>query len=301
VGIGFLLMDVYLAPADTPSQALDRVTAAFIKYCPPKVHFVANEQAAQLVILPVVGRRDAILSKVLAIQKRRQRWAILQYVLRSTKTPHTNEWYQIWDGAEVVWSYLDLQSLALDDRTEDEFEGCVNFYHAPLGVEADVFRMALTKPTITVMTSGRDWLTESVRECVLAADAVGGSAVHLGAMLKGRAVACFSDVSDRALATLYAQCHYVSGLRRIEGFELPAAEGLLCGVRPILFEKRCYRDWYGTAGVYVEEVDRPGVIEQLMALFKKPVCPVTIEERNAAARRFHWPTILDSFWARCLA
>ena len=262
---------------------------------------VADPQQADLVIVQVVGRRDGVWRQVSEIQKRRQKWAIVQYVLRSTKTPDTNAWYQIWDGAEVVWSYLDLAALALEDWTEDYFEQSVNFYHAPLGVEPDVFVPRLLEQHITIITSGRAWLTESVRECVLAADAVGGRAVHLGADLRGRSVACYSGLSDIQLATLYAQCHYVSGLRRIEGFELPAAEGLLCGARPILFDRDHYRNWYGSLAEYITESDRPGVVAQLVDLFGRQVRTVTADERNEAVRRFHWPTILNGFWERCLA
>src|SRR5207253_7002977 len=114
-------------------------------------------------------------------------------------------------------------------------------------------------------------------------------------------VACYSGLSDIQLATLYAQCHYVSGLRRIEGFELPAAEGLLCGARPILFDRDHYRNWYGSLAEYITESDRPGVVAQLVDLFGRQVRTVTADERNEAVRRFHWPTILNGFWERCLA
>lgn len=290
-------MNVYLAPPDTPSRALDRVAAAFAKYPHPGITLVANEQAADLVVLQVVGRRESILKKARQILDRGQSYSVIQYVQRSTKTPHTKWWIELWQSAQVVWSYLPLDEWA----HEDHYGGSAfAFYQAPLGVESDIFTTRNLKRHITVMTSGRDWLTESVRECALAADAVGGVAVHLGAELR-RDVACFSGLSDAALAILYNQCQYVSGLRRIEGFELPAAEGLLCGARPILFDREHYRRWHGTWAEYVTEGDRPAVIEQLVELFKQPVRPVTQQEREDAAWRFHWPNILHGFWERCLA
>ena len=74
-------------------------------------------------------------------------------------------------------------------------------------------------------------------------------------------------------------------LRRIEGFELPAAEGLLCGARPILFANSSGYDWYKPWGVFIEETDRAGVIDQLEAIFRRGAQLVTSEERAAADRK----------------
>lgn len=292
-------MNVYLAPPDTPSRALDRVAAAFAKYPHPGITMVSDERAAQLVILQVVGRRDRVYQHAGRVLARGQQIAAIQYVLRSSQKPNAIDWIDLWDEAKVVWSYLDLMALSSEDGIGHPASSW--FYHAPLGVEPDVFQPRQTPRFTTVLTSGRDWLTESVRECVMATQAVHQTAAHLGRALRGRNVPCHSDLPDDVLATLYSQCHYVSGLRRIEGFELPAAEGLLCGARPLLFDKPWYRHWYGGWADYIREDDRDIVIEQLIARFVKPVRKVTADEIEAAAAMFHWPTILHGFWERCLA
>src|SRR6185295_19074765 len=220
-----------------------------------------------------------------------------------------------WDPAVLVWSYLDLY----EHCREDDCDAMADdpgfwFYHAPLGVEADVFKPltegtcescadptddcdggpwcpcachdcnGVSKRTYTIATSGLSWLTESVRECVVAAQRAATKALpawifHLGEQLSREddGVRCASGITDRQLADVYSQCRFVSGLRRIEGFELPAVEGLLCGARPVLFDTPGYRWIYGDWAEYIREESRESVIEQLVELFKRGARPVTAE------------------------
>lgn len=289
----------YLCPPITPSRALDRVRNAMC--AGPRCGDDFPEEEADVVILQVVGRRDQVLAKAREIWGRGQRTAVIQYVMRSSQKPHTKWWIDLWQGSETVWSYLPLDEWA----AEDCYGGSkFDFYHAPLGVDASGFQPRRTSRYTTVLTTGRDWLTESVRECVQAAQEVKRHprpARHLGPCLNRPSLECYSDLPDGILSSLYSQCHYVSGLRRIEGFELPAAEGLMCGARPILFNREHYKSWYGDWAEYIEEGDRQSVVDQLVELFKRPVRTVTQSERDAAATRFHWPTLVDGFLTRCLA
>jgi hypothetical protein len=104
-------------------------------------------------------------------------------------------------------------------------------------------------------------------------------------------------LEDEQLAAIYNECEFTSGLRRIEGFELPAAEGLLCGSRPIMFDKPHYKHWYGDWAYYIPELDREGVLECLKFIFdNEKAKPVTDEEWENAAALFNWPRLVGDFW-----
>ena len=283
-------------------RAITRIINALKRYAPPSVAFVPREEAADLVVIFVTGAQDRTRKTVERLTSRGQRYAIVQICLRSTKRPHTRHWRPIWHGAELVWSWLDLNGAMADDGEED----ALDYYFAPLGVD-DAFQGAATKDqdasepeqrTYLIATSGLNWFTESIRECASAAARVNRRVFNLGPELYRPIVECYSGISDQDLAHSYSQCDFVSGLRRKEGFELPAAEGLCCGARPILFDTPGYRRWYEPWGLFIPERSRDEVIASLVALFRQGPNPAKDHERREAAERFDWATIIPGFWSR---
>lgn len=293
-------MKVYLTPPQ-PNRGLERIATALRKYAPPNVTIHTFPRNNDLTIIYAIGRRDAVDRQVEKILKAGKRYAIIQVCLKSTMSPDPWDWVDIWRSAEVVWSYYDLEEAL---RTGEYFKFAVcqlpNFYHAPLGADASVFQMhdGWTHK-YKVLTSGLSRLSESVRECHLAAAEVNEVSCHLGAKLNlGDAVECVYNIDDLELSYLYGQCEFVSGLRRKEGFELPAVEGLLCGARPLVFDNPDWRWNYGPHAEYLQETDRQGVVDQLVELFKRGARPVSAEEREQAVERFNWKTIVEGFYER---
>lgn len=283
-------MKVYLQPPQ-PSRGLDRIAAALRRYAPPSVEVTDDRAAADLTVLYSIGRLNALGQQAAKIHLDGKRFAVVQVCLKSTMQPNPVAWLPLWHNAVVVWSYYDLSVWCLP-----------NFYHAPLGVDAEVFYPRFTYATrnYTVLTTGLSRLSESIRECALAVEAVEGKGCHIGPYLRlGDRFSQYKDLSDDYLASLMSAAQFVSGLRRKEGFELPAAEGLLCGARPILFDTPDYRWAYRDWGEYIQETDRPGVVEQLVELFKRGARRVTAEERREAAMWFDWKRICEGFWERC--
>lgn len=292
-------MRIYLTPPQ-PSLGLERIATALRKYAPPNVSVSTFPRNVDLTIIYAIGRRDAVERQVKNIIRRGDNYAIVQVCLRSTMTPRCDDWLYIWENAAVVWSYYDLDAALREDNCDGVMER-FNFYHAPLGADAEVFVAdPNVKKLFTIATSGLSRLQESVRECRIAAGEVGGCTFHVGpAVYNAPNCIVFSDgCNDNQLAASYQQCSFVSGLRRKEGFELPAVEGLLCGARPILFNSRDYRHWYEPFGEFIEETDRQGVVDQLVELFKRGARPVTAEEREQAVERFNWKTIVEWFYER---
>jgi len=299
-------MHVHFLPPIVRSRALTRIERSLIKYAPPNITAIASAEEADLVIVPIVGRRDQIRHIVNKFRQRKQRYVMAQYVLRSTQRPITHEWIDIWNRAHFVWSYYDLPAWCEEDQCPPDFR----FYRSPLGVE-DIFHAVPFTPVhdrpALILSSGRSWLTESVRECVRAAERVNKIAWHLGTnfefdpfLRNNPGLRIWSDVSDEELITIYQGVQYVSGLRRIEGFELPAAEGLLCGARPVMFDKPHYRDWFGSLAEYIPEINRDTELQDLIHLFEQPYRPVTLTEIDEARVRFAWEPIATQFWQRCI-
>jgi hypothetical protein len=301
-------MRAFIRPSSDNSQALGRVVDALARYAPAGVEVVDDARAADVVVLHVVGRRDRIRAAAEQFTRQGKRYAIIQYCLRSTLRPSTADWVDIWRGAALVWSYYDLPALCAEDGVCAPFE----FYHAPLGVDSGVFH-PMPAPdsnsrgpalrSFVICTHGPSRLTESVREAVYAARRIGERVFHLGPDLRqGPDVICRMGMDDPTLARRYSACEFVAGLRRVEGFELPAAEGLLCMTRPVMFDRPHYRQWFDGLAEFIPERPREEVVDSLEAVFlRRGARPVTQGEWIRAADRFDWRSIIGGFWERCTA
>lgn len=285
------------------SRSIGRVADALERYAPSSVEIVTDQSQADLVVLHVLGRFWRTWREAAAIESKGQQYAMVQYVLGSTQVTDPWEWRNIWKRARLTWSYLDLPQALIDSAKGYYKPGSGDwFYHSPLGVDADVFQPQALHRRFVMCSSGFARTSESVKEIAKAAATVGREVFHLGPKLTlGPHVTFGENLTDQELAHRYSQCEFVSGLRRIEGFELPAAEGLLCGARPILFARSSGYDWYKPWGIYIEEGDRAHVQRVLEYLFKQGADPVTPKERAEAADVFSWARVVGEFWKRCLA
>jgi hypothetical protein len=290
-------MKIYLTPPQ-PSRGLQRIESALRRYAPVSVEIVDNEDDADLVVLYAIGRVQAITARAEWLTSLGKKYAVIQCCLRSTQKPHVYDWYDLWDESSVTWSYYDLNRACEED---DSNYRVPNFHHAPLGVDPAIFYPRDELRHLAITTTGLSYLSESVRECWLAARQSFKSAAHLGPVRqRGHRVEVFNDLGDDQVAQLYSSSKFVSGLRRKEGFELPAAEGLCCGARPILFDTYDYRKWYEPWGIFIREGSRQEVIDQLTQIFLSKYEPVTEQEIAAARERFNWERIVGGFYGRCL-
>jgi glycosyltransferase involved in cell wall biosynthesis len=107
----------------------------------------------------------------------------------------------------------------------------------------------------------------------------------------------YLGITDLELVKLYSKCKYVSGLRHIEGFEYPVIEGLACGVRPIVFDRKETRQWFGKYALFVEECSGSRLVDQLKTILGGlRYLSVEDEERNVVLREFDWLKIAGGFW-----
>lgn len=278
------------------SRGIGRTAGMMERHAPAHVQFTNHERGAQVVVIHVHGERDAVRRTVTHARQNGRRYAIVQHVLKSSQKPDAKEWQDIWAGAEVVWSAYDLRAICKQDGASLG----APFYHAPYGGDANVFSAPLTYPRRFVLgTNGTALNTESMWECYHAGLSVNRPQFHLGTAIPAMdgLVEVRDGISDAEVAQYWGQCEFVSGLRHIEGFELPAVEGLLCGARPILYDAPHYRQWYDPWGVFIPPHEgRNDRRRAIAAVLRGGARPVSAEEREAAARFFDWKPLVAGFW-----
>lgn len=289
-------MRIYLTADRTLSRAMFRVEQALVRNLPNGCRVTNNPAKADLEVLHVIGYPETV-DAVERAQAAGRRYALIQYCLRTTQQESTAAWLPLWAGAELVWSYYDLPALCAEDGVA---AGC-RFYHAPLGVDGRVFRPVTRRKSFVVGTSGYVAATECVNECAAVVRLIpGGKQYHLGPDL-GVGALSELDITDEQVAARWGECRYVAGLRRIEGFELPALEALACGTRPVVFDRPHYRQWFGEHAAYVPERLPVDLVEPLYGVLSQEPGPVTEDERQYVLERFDWQRIASGFWERALS
>lgn len=285
-------MNVHLGTPGS-SFAINKLQRALEQYAPPRLTFTGYAEAAAVVV-HVTGQRDALRRLCAKIQQDGKRYLLIQHTLRGTQKHRCQDWLELWRGALCVWSHQNLWALCDEDGCPPSF----NLYYAPLGVDPLVFWHRNTGPRpFVVATSGGLRACEGVEEAFKAARRLKRPVIHLGARQAWGNDVLFSDgCPDDQVAALLNQCEFAIGLRRHEGFELPAAEGLLCGARPIVYDAPHYRHWYEGLAEFIPETTRGEVAEALFQLFQAGPRPVTPAEQELARERFHWPRIVEHFW-----
>lgn len=297
-------MRVYVQAPEKLSRAMHRVANALEAEAPEHgFEAVSRQEDAELVLLHVIGYPETVKA-VEELTERGQRYGILQYCLRSTQEPRVPAWLELWRGSVGVWSYYNLEELAGEDGVE--LDG-VPFYMAPLGADARIFNPGageedpLAGARFAITVSGYVAATEGIHEATAAARRANRRLYHLGPDLGlGPHVSRGLGITDHMLAKIYRRSDYVAGLRRSEGFELPAAEGLLCGARPVCFDRPHYRDHYGRWAYFVNEGTKEELEEELLGLFQCEPEPLTAAELEEARRYFDWSRVTSGFYTTIL-
>lgn len=280
----------------TDSIAIDRIENAIKKYSPKNVKFCSEVKDADLVILFINGRYDHFKRLTEELINNGKKYVLVQLCLKSTKKPKAKDWIKIWEKAELVWSYYDLYRICDEEGIDKNF----NFYHAPLGIDEVFLRQKTSKQKNYIITSsGVGYLAESVRECIIAAKNVNSKVFHVGPIVTDRKNVDFSNgMSDTDLASKLSECKYVSGLRRLEGFEIPIIESFACGARPIVFDRVDNRNWFNDFAIFIDETNREQIIKDLTIIFKSKYNPPTKKEIENVKKMFNWKKIITNFWKK---
>jgi hypothetical protein len=297
-------MNVFLSPTGicAGSHAFRRIASALARYAPSYVEIVADCNDADLVILYAVSLDAIEAGRKLFLTDRK--WAVVQCCVGPTICP-VDWWYELWSGAAVVMSYYQLAAMAPNCQ--------FNFYHAPLGID-DVFKQPQpAQPRNLVITTGYcdGEGAEAISEVWKAVEIVNSlpgqpfalQPLHIGPKHVQGMVNVPSNwhneegVTDERLAQLYNRAQWTASLRAVEGFELPAAESLACGARPLLFSQSSLKTWYEDLAVYIDECSGQALVDKLVTSMSEPF-PVSSEERQQAIDKFDWKVIVEGFWRR---
>jgi hypothetical protein len=269
------------------SQSLIRVSNALKKHVPKEIEIVKKPSEADVQFLHYIGHGCLEFLEAPEI-------VVIQYCYKIIENKELM--HKIWEKARLVWSYYDLP---LNE-----------YYLSPLGIDPDFVAYAPNSNLrdLGVMTSG--YLSgkdcEAIEEVAIAADILDVPVMHLGPDKPGGMKRflpnwnSINGVSDSELAETYGRCKWVSGLRYIEGFELPILEGLVCGARPIVFDRPEMRYWYEGHVEFVPETYGKELVKHLVEILKREPKPVTPEERIQVLNKFNWKIILNGLWERLL-
>ena len=198
----------------------------------------------------------------------------------------------VFEKAEVVYSHLDLKSFFPDLEHK--------FIRGPWGVNPDKWMKdkSIANDEYQILNTGEIPETEGIKECIVACDKLNERMLHVGTPQKFNNASYNNTykLTDEQMRDSYNRSRWVSALRRFEGFEKPAMEGLLCGCRPICFDTPLYRYWYGDLARYVKESTEKETSDDILRVFKEEYSPVTADEMQTALDRFGWRNVSITFW-----
>jgi glycosyltransferase involved in cell wall biosynthesis len=289
-------MKVYYECRPIMSRAMHKIRQAIVDRAPSEIELVRDLAQADIQFVEAIGA-DAIAEAVAP------NVVYLQYCLESAGGTR-EQWRDAFKKAALVVSYLDVTGyLGASD---------FNVLRAPLGV-ADAFRNCPNwerkNRTFGISTSGYVAIPpgEAVRAVYEAASSMGMRTFHLGperpegiGRTRPNLWTARTGMTDETLADIFSHCGFVSGLRWVEGFELPVVEGLLCGARPICFDLPCYRHWFDGLAHFVP-ADPTRLHRELTGIFDTQRVEVSRDEREQVLETFDWNRIAPEIWGHIQA
>lgn len=301
-------MKVFLSPVGLHSRAMTRIAKALTCYAPSSVQIVTDKSQADLCIMYVIGFDAWEWAEQLINQERD--YIVVQCCTKSVPE-HTDmsQWYGLWDSARLVWSYYDLSEHCAKVNTP--------FYYAPLGVdEVFGYQKALNivasripsrlggSQSFPIITTGyvSGPGAEAIEEVWIAAQRLDLNVLHVGPpQIEGISglysnIRSVEGISDQELAWYYSKAGYIFSLRHAEGFELPAAEALVCSICSVLFDQPDLRHWYGNHPIYLRECSGEELVNQVVQVMQQEPRLIGEMEHRQIVERFDWRTICKGFW-----
>jgi len=208
-------------------------------------------------------------------------------------------WLENFKQAEMVYGYYPLHKFIGEDDMKE-----INYVRQPWGVDNTIFyRMPEVKKQFTCVATGYVAQTEALLELYRACKAVGGKLLHIGGSLD-REVGLLNpmyyericNVSDDDMRRAYNSAYWVSGLRRVEGYEIPALEGFVCGAQPICFNiEDFYPYWFGDFANFIPQGSVDDTTEALAKLFSvQPL--INSKKIEEIKNKFDTEKLSRGFW-----
>ncbi len=260
--------------------AFKRISYALHKFAPDWVEW-SDYDNADIMIVHVVGGGE------IEPCERPKPKVIIQHCY-FTASAHEIDYTKFWEKALLAVSFHDLRKYT--DKN-------IPYYGMPWGADPTVFvQTNKGHRSIKVLATGYIAETEAIDKVHEAVERTGHvlyqTGNHFGWPRKNYIHIPFLD-DDRDFVDILNASQYVSALRFIEGFELMAIEGLMCGARPIVPNDPTY-DWYRE---HAMTIDRNGdVVGQLANILKDEPNPISAEEHKQVVDKFSWQRLIPDFY-----
>jgi len=260
----------------------------FKTYAPKEIDFVNDASKADYQILDITRLSDINYLRC-------DNYVIFFHCFGEWSEENPSDYKELFSKAKLVYSHLDLAPMF-------PYIDSSKFMRGPWGCQPDIWFNIANYPNeeFEILCTGEIAKTEGIEECIAATDFLNKKMMHVGNNMKYRNKSYNnkSRIEQQKLRELYNHSKWVSALRRIEGFEKPAIEGLLCGARPICFDTPLYRYWYGDLARYVVESDPNTTTKAIINVMSNEYSPITTKETKEAIRKFAWFYVAKNFWQR---
>lgn len=260
----------------------------FKGYAPVNYEFVTDPSLADFQILDITRISDKYYL-------RNDKYVLFFHTFGEWVEEDPTEFYDLFNNAMFVYSHIDLASIYPTINKN-------KFMRGPWGCQPDLWfkKEHLKNDEYQILCTGEIASTEGIRECIAACDGLGSKLLHIGHNFnyQNNSYVNKSNLSANEMNEAYNKSRWVSALRRIEGFEKPAIEGLLCGARPICFDTPLYRYWYEDLARYVKEGTEQETCQDILKVMQEEYAPITSEEINRAIKKFAWFYVARNFWEK---
>jgi glycosyltransferase involved in cell wall biosynthesis len=246
-------------------------------FAPEDVRFVDYPGISDVQIIHVIGLGE------LEIISQSNNFVIWQHCY---KTAGDYTWDELWEKAIFAASFHNLRNYS-----EKKF----NFLHLPLGVDFDFYKPVTPfeqRPNIAFVTGhiASDECIDTVYKACKKADFL---LLHTGENFKfGTNYFHLDYMPERDYADLLSNdVKYVFGLRKVEGFELSALEGVAAGCNAVVPTIDTY-DWYDELAIRLD-VETTNLEENIYNVLKNNQ---KMKINGEKLQQFSWKNVITKFW-----
>jgi hypothetical protein len=262
-------------------RAFKRISLAFRTHFPSNVEWVDSNPDIEIV--QVVGKKEY---DYLTSKNSLKNVVMHQQCLLTTGIP-ISDWVKLWKECKLVMSFHDLKGAGF------------NFLRTPLGAEPDTFPVGKVQRVYDVFSTGHVAETECLdmlyNACVMSQTKM----LHTGENFKWNApnYQFLEYMNDPWYSSVLQRTKYVTGLRRVEGFEMACIEGAMSGAVPIVPFLPTY-DYYKDFGLYI--FMDGDITDQLINIFDKSYVPLTQDQLYYVRDEFSWKNICEKIYKRLI-
>ncbi|MCK4554861.1 hypothetical protein KAU19_07975 [Candidatus Parcubacteria bacterium] len=269
---------------------LQRITYDIQRNAPENFEFVHSYEECDILFTHIIGQRE--------IKKDKPYVVFFHCFGLDRGSQVMDKFTEMFKNALMVYTYYPINEFL------PSMEG-INLMRRPWGVDSSIFyRMPEVPKTYTCLATGYVARTEAILELYRACEAVNGKLLHIGGSIE-KEVGMLNPIyyerhlgiTDNDMRKAYNACQWVSGLRRHEGFEIPALEGFLCGAQPICFDIPIfYNHWFSDFATFIPHSSQEIVTEELIKLFKtKPL--ISSQKMETVKEKFDVNKLSSEFWS----